>query len=169
MIELNIEKYELISRPFKNIRHGVQLLNISNKLITIIVYLIYPLILIMLIMNKDRRFWKVLLIPAICFVVVSLFRSYVNLPRPYEILNINPLISKDTKGKSFPSRHVSSIFIIAMTLYYISIPVGIVLMFMGVILAAIRVVGGVHFPKDVIIGAIFGIIFGILAWNIIPV
>lgn len=139
-------------------------INILNKLITTVVYITYPLALAFLVITQDARFWRVLLIPAISFVLVSLIRYYINAPRPYEVSNSVPIIKKDTKGKSFPSRHVFSVFVIASTLYYISNPLGLFLMVAGIGLAIIRVVGGVHFPRDVIVGAIIGILAGVLGF-----
>ena len=139
-------------------------INILNKLITTVVYITYPLVLAFLVITQDARFWRVLLIPAISFVLVSLIRYYINAPRPYEVSNSVPIIKKDTKGKSFPSRHVFSVFVIASTLYFISNPLGLFLMVAGIGLAIIRVVGGVHFPRDVIIGAIIGILAGVLGF-----
>ena len=46
-------------------------------------------------------------------------------------------------------------------------PMGIFLMFLGTLLGIIRVLAGVHFPRDVIVGGIMGILIGILAWNIV--
>ncbi len=159
-------KYENVTNLILKNPNRLKIFNIINSVSTIIVYLIYPIFLLVLILKQDERLWKVLFIPSISFILVSLFRKHFNAPRPYEVLNIQPIIHKDTKGKSFPSRHVFSAFIIAMTLYYISIPIGVFLMFIGTIIATLRVVGGVHFPKDVIAGAIVGISCAIIGWNI---
>ena len=94
--------------------------------------------------------------PAVSFILLSVFRWVLNAPRPYEIFGADPVIKKDTKGKSFPSRHVFSMFVIAVTvLYFCPVP-GIVLVAAGVLMAAARVAGGVHFPADVIAGAVAG-------------
>ncbi|WP_211221930.1 phosphatase PAP2 family protein [Lacticigenium naphthae] len=142
----------------------VKTINQINNFITFLVYVTYPSVLILLIYSGDARFWRVLLTPSISFVLVSIFRSYVNAPRPYEITGDIPIINKVAKGKSFPSRHVFSAFVIATTLYFISKPLGIFLILAGSLLAILRVIGGVHFPKDVIAGAIIGIVSGILGF-----
>ena len=77
----------------------------------------------------------------------------------YDIL---PLIPRDGQGQSFPSRHVFSIFLIGTLWCGVWLPVGILLILFGILLACIRVAAGVHFPKDVLWGAIFGIICGAL-------
>ncbi|MDZ7834435.1 MAG: phosphatase PAP2 family protein [Alkalibacterium sp.] len=137
-----------------------------NNFFTYLVYAAYPIVLFLLIYTRDARFWRVLLTPSISFVLVSVFRNVVNAPRPYEVTGNTPLIKKDTQGKSFPSRHVFSAFVIASTVYFISKPLGILLMVAGVMIAVCRVIGGVHFSRDVIAGAIIGILSGVLGYYI---
>ena len=48
-------------------------------------------------------------------MVVSVSRKIINEPRPYEKYGVPPVLDKDTSGKSFPSRHVFSVFVIAVT------------------------------------------------------
>ena len=160
------KNYEKIKSVILKYRHGTFIINLLNKIITSLVYLIYPSLLALLFFNKDKRIWPTLFIPGLGFLIISIYRSYTNYPRPYELYDIIPIINKDTKGKSFPSRHVFSIFIIAKTLYYISNLLGAFLMVLGSILAVLRVLGGVHFPKDVIVGAISGLLFGIIGHSI---
>ena len=145
---------------------NAKVINLLNRLITYSVYALYPIVLIGLIWTRDERAWRVFLAPAISFILVSVFRNLINAPRPYEVNDTVPLINKDTKGKSFPSRHVFSGFVVASTLYFISQPLGIILLLAGVLLAFLRVIGGVHFPRDVIAGAIIGIVSGFLGYYI---
>ena len=77
-----------------------------------------------------------------------------------------PLYDKKTKGQSCPSRHTFSAFVIGFCAMYVSIPLGIVLTVMAIILAVSRVLCGVHFIRDVVCGlvaaaiaAIIGILF----------
>ena len=71
---------------------------------------------------------KLILTPLTSFIVVSFFRKCIDAKRPYVKYNITPLVKKDKKGESMPSRHVFSITIIAMCWLYIYQPVGIVLL-----------------------------------------
>ncbi len=107
-----------------------------------------------------------LLIPGISFVLVSIVRRLIDAPRPYTMFNTPPVIPKDTRGNSFPSRHAFSIFIIGMT-FYACCPLpwaGPAVLALGCVLAALRVIGGVHFPRDVIAGAALGIALGWLGF-----
>ncbi len=141
-----------------------KVINLSNRLITYSVYAIYPVIIMVLLFSGDSRIWRVLLGPLISFVLVSLLRRFIDAPRPYEVTGKAPILNKDTKGQSFPSRHVFSVFVIASTLYFISRPLGVFLMLIGCVLAVLRVIGGVHYPRDVIAGAIIGILSGVLGF-----
>ena len=141
-------------------------INQLNRLITSLVYTIYPVVLATLLLTRDERFWRALLAPAVSFVLVSIFRNVYNAPRPYEVSGVKPIIKKESKGKSFPSRHVFSIFVIATVLFFIYKPLGLVLMVAGLVLAVLRVIGGGHFPRDVIVGAIVGILSGVLGFYI---
>src|SRR5699024_12770995 len=99
-----------------------------NRLITSSVYITYPIVLFYLVYLRDVRFWRVLLAPGISFVFVSIFRHYVNAPRPYEVADIERMIEKETTGTSLTSGDVFSIFVVATTLYVISKPLGILLL-----------------------------------------
>ena len=105
---------------------------------------------------------KLILTPLTSFIVVSFFRKCIDAKRPYVKYNITPLVKKDKKGESMPSRHVFSITIIAMCWLYIYQPIGIVLLILTIILAAVRVIAGVHFIRDVIAGIAVGILCGFI-------
>ena len=130
-------------------------------------YLAYPLLLLVLALQRDGRFFRSLLVPAVSFAALSLVRRALNFRRPYEVLDIDPIIQKDTKGKSMPSRHVFSIFVIAMTFLWIVPWLGVVLLVLGAALACVRVIGGVHFPRDVLVGAAVGILAGVIGFYVI--
>lgn len=80
---------------------------------------------------------------------------------------MSPVLEKDTKGKSFPSRHVFSVFIIAMTIFYEHPGAGVLLGIIGLFLGIVRVLVGVHEPKDIIVGALAGIVCGIVGYYVI--
>ena len=138
-----------------------------NHILTDVVYLIYPCITFVFGGLQGQS----ILAGAACsggdFVLVSLFRKKFNAPRPYENWQVKPLIPKDTKGNSFPSRHVFSIYIIAMAAWYVWMPLGVILCVAGGFLAAARVSGRVHFVKDVVAGALIAVGFGVLCFWVI--
>lgn len=153
------QQYERISAPFRAPRRQ-RLLQRANRALTIAIYAFYIGLCGLWLIGRDTRLLPTLLIPGVPFVLVSLFRKWHDAPRPYEALDIDPVISKDTRGKSFPSRHVFSVFVIAMAASLLSPIATATLCLAGLVMAYIRVVGGVHFPRDVVAGALIGVISG---------
>ena len=136
----------------------------SDRILTKISYMVYPVLIILLIIRKEPDIVRAVAVPAVSFVMVSVFRYAYCAPRPYEVLGISPVIKKDTRGKSFPSRHVFSAFIIAFTVFYFTPAWGMLLFVLSGVMAAVRVLGGVHFVKDVVAGALTGICCGIIGF-----
>ena len=149
------DTYIRLTKPLRENEKKARLLAYINKGLTAFVFLLYPLFLLSLLEAGHPLLWRAILIPAISFAAVSIFRRIVNVPRPYEKFGLPPVLEKDTHGKSFPSRHVFSILPVYPYL-------GITLLVLGLILAIIRVIGGVHEPRDVIAGALIGIACGML-------
>lgn len=162
------EQYERLSAPLRARPNGARNLRRADRALTLAVYCAYPALLLVLLWRRDPRLLRVLLTPGLSFVLVSLFRRALNAPRPYEALDIVPLIPKDTKGQSFPSRHVFSVFVIAATFLYCAVPLGLCMCAVGILIAAVRVLGGVHYPKDVLAGAAAGLLSGLIGFVLIP-
>ena len=143
-----------------------------NSVLTKAVYILYPLLLVYLavyhLTDKEPGFWPALLVPGISFVLLSIFRNRIDAPRPYEMPGAKPpIIKKDAPGKSFPSRHIFSIFVIAVTFFWVWPAAGILIGTCGALLSWVRVEGGVHFPRDVIAGALIGIGCGAVGYYVI--
>lgn len=161
------ESYLKITGLIREDPKKIRLVRSTNQLLTRFVFLLYPIFLFLLLLQKNPHLFRAILVPAISFVAVTVFRKVVNVPRPYEKFDMPPVLEKDTKGKSFPSRHVFSIFIIAMSIFYIHTGSGILLFIAGAVLAVLRVIGGVHEPRDVVAGALIGILSGVIGFYII--
>lgn len=163
---MTAEQYRQLSAPFRTPGRK-KALNLCNRVLTLSCYVAYPAALIVLALGRDGRLLRAFLTPAVSFVLLSVFRHIVNAPRPYELLDIQPLIQKNTKGYSFPSRHVFSCFVIAMTFLWLVPWLGIILLCFGVLLGICRVAGGVHFPRDVLVGAAVGIAAGVIGFWVV--
>ncbi|RSI82917.1 Undecaprenyl-diphosphatase BcrC [Streptococcus mitis] len=140
------------------------LLRSFNRLMTVAMPLVYLILLVTtyLQLGLSQQVGIYVLIPATGFVMLSLFRKKINHPRPYETWNISPLLEKDSSGQSMPSRHVFSATIISMACLHANLPVGLVLLTLSAFLGLVRVLGGVHYPKDVLVGYSCGLLWGIL-------
>ena len=101
------------------------------------------------------------------FVLLSAVRHVLDLPRPFEVYDLEPLLPRETPGRSFPSRHVFSIFVIGTCFCYLAPRLGGILLALGVILSALRVLSAVHFERDVLVGAAVGVLSGIIGFGLI--
>lgn len=162
------QQYEKISQPFRTDK-GIKWLNIVNKTITSIGYASYPLILVYLFLAKfPITALYATAVPASGFILLTFVRKTINRPRPYETLDIDPIIKKDTKGNSMPSRHVFSMTVIAVTGFFVNGFVGSVLIALSIMLCFVRVIGGVHYPSDVAAGFLSAVIWGSVLYNVLP-
>ena len=157
------QRYEQWAAPLRGRPGVVRALNIVNRGIVIVFYVVYALLLGWACVSDPWRLVPLVGVTAVGFVAVSFFRRRFNAPRPYECCSIAPLIARDGAGKSFPSRHAFSAFAIAASWFAGSAPVAVVLLVAAVVLAVCRVLGGVHFPRDVVVGALIGSATGALA------
>lgn len=161
--------YETLARWFRENPNAILWLRLLNKGLTLLGYLAYPLLLIMVALaGAWGALVRFIVVPALGFAALSVFRSFYNAPRPYEVLPIDPLIEKDTIGKSFPSRHTFSLMMIALSWLAWNVPIGIVLILGSLAMAAIRVIGGVHFPRDVVCAIIFALVCALVGYVIVP-
>lgn len=157
------QRYKQWAAPLRGRPGVVQVLNIVNRGIVIVFYVAYALLLGWACVSDPWRLVPLVGVTAVGFVAVSFFRRRFNAPRPYECCAIAPLIARDGAGKSFPSRHTFSAFAIAVSWFAASVPVAVVLLVAAGVLAVCRVLGGVHFPRDVVAGAFIGSATGALA------
>ncbi|MBS5651429.1 phosphatase PAP2 family protein [bacterium 210917-DFI.7.65] len=161
------ERYEKLVAPLRRHPRAVAALAGVNQALTALCYTVYPLLLLFLLGERDARFWRCLLVPAVSFAAVTLFRSACNAPRPYE-QGIDALLKKKRTGHSFPSRHVFSAVMIAVTAAYLLPALSVPLFVAAALLALIRVLGGIHYPRDVFCGALFALIAGGIGFWLIP-
>lgn len=136
-------------------------LRAAGRLLPALVYLPYAALLGGLALRGDARLARAVWVPAAAFALGSLLRAALNRPRPYEVYGLPPLVEKQTRGKSFPSRHLFSAAVIAAAFWWIEPRLGPAMTAVSALLAAVRVLAGVHFIRDVLAGAALG---GALGW-----
>lgn len=94
-----------------------------------------------------------------------LLKNILKRDRPSWINKVELLI-KNPKDFSFPSGHASSSFAAAVTISYYFKGMGIFFIIIAALIAFSRIYHFVHYPSDVIIGEILGIVIAMITKNI---
>ncbi len=166
--------YERITAGIRRRRNGREGLNAADRFLAGVMYASYPALLLYLACGSLLQGGGIreavaaalpdLLIPGVSFVLLSLIRDRMNWKRPYEEWPIDPLIRREKKGHSMPSRHVFSAAVISMCMLRQNVALGVICLGLSVCIAAVRVLGGVHYPRDVVAGYLLGAAAGSLLW-----
>ena len=158
------EWYNHIAGKIENKPFLLRLLRTFNRFMTVVMPIVYLTLLVTTYFQEGfgKQVLIYVFISATGFVILSLLRKKINAPRPYGEWDIKPLLDRDSPGQSMPSRHVFSASIISMACLHASLSVGVILLILSVFLGLVRVLGGVHYPKDVLVGYICGLVWGVI-------
>ena len=158
------EWYDHVAGNIENKPFLLSLLRTFNRFMTVVMPMIYLTLLAITYLQEGlgKQVLIYVFIPASGFVILSLLRKKINAPRPYEVWEIAPLLDRDSPGQSMPSRHVFSATIISMACLHANLSVGFILLILSAILGLVRVLGGVHYPKDVLVGYACGLVWGVI-------
>ncbi len=99
------------------------------------------------------------------FVITNIIRWIWERPRPFVENNVNLLLSHDPSG-SFPSGHAAFYFAIATIVYFYNKKIGVLFFVASFLISLARVFSGVHWPSDILVGALVGIFSGWLVFKI---
>ena len=158
------EWYNHIAGKIENKPIFLRLLRAFNRFMTVVMPIVYLTLLTTIYFREGfgKQVCVYVFIPASGFVILSLLRKKINAPRPYEVWEIIPLLDRDSPGQSMPSRHVFSATIISMACLHTSLTMGMICLTLSAFLGLVRVLGGVHFPKDVLVGYICALVWGVI-------
>ena len=158
------EWYDHIAGNIENNPFLLTLLRTFNRFMTVVMPIVYLTLLVITYLQEGlgKQVLMYVFVPASGFVILSLFRKKINAPRPYEEWTIKPLLDRDSPGRSMPSRHVFSATIISMACFHASLSLGIILLVLSAFLGIVRILGGVHYPKDVVVGYACGLAWGVI-------
>ena len=99
---------------------------------------------------------------SLAYITALVLKVIFHAPRPFIALsNIHPLVL-ETPHDSFPSGHATAFFALAVALYTYDKVWGSIFLVVAVLVSLSRIISGVHFPGDVIAGAIIGSVVGYL-------
>lgn len=116
-----------------------------------------------LLLGVKKKIWRqrgllvLLALGANAVLCNLLLKPMVGRIRPYDLLGYEILIPP-VGDPSFPSGHTSASFAAATALYAIDRRWGIAAYFFAVLMGFSRLYLGVHFPTDVLVGAVIGVL-----------
>ena len=96
-------------------------------------------------------------------VFTEIIRYFYDRPRPFEVLDVYQVIDHSAGG-SLPSGHAAFFFAIAAAVFYHDRRLGIIFGGAAVLIGVARVMGGIHYPLDIIVGALVGILSAVLVY-----
>ena len=165
---MTAEGYAKLSSWWRARPHALHALRACNTALTALGWLAYPLLLVLAALLRPGLLLRFVLVPGLGFALCTALRTCIDEPRPYEQLAIEPLIPKQTKGRSFPSRHLFSMTVIALSWLSWVPAAGAALLAACVFMGYARVVGGVHFSHDVLGGAVLAMLVAAIGYLLIP-
>ncbi|PIR98036.1 MAG: hypothetical protein COT89_01160 [Candidatus Colwellbacteria bacterium CG10_big_fil_rev_8_21_14_0_10_42_22] len=133
-------------------------------------WLIIVLVLIKLFNKKnwknDRPLWKnrfqylSLGVIAVIFsrgVIANALETIITSPRPFIALEIEPLFNHLAEN-SLPSGHMAFLIPIALTAFLLSRKLGWFSLISVLLIGVSRVIAGIHWPADILVGILIGTI-----------
>ena len=119
-------------------------------------------IMILFIRKSPDLVWSGMIATLVATLVVNLLKLYFNFPRPPSILdeNLINIIGPALYSYSFPSGHTVTIFTLTgiLMFYLRTFYLRFLMVIMAVLIGTSRIAVGVHWPSDVLAGAVIGLL-----------
>ena len=93
------------------------------------------------------------------FIIVEIIRFFWYRPRPFVGNSVNLLLDHSANG-SFPSGHAAFYFAFATVVFFCNKKIGTLLFLFAFLISVFRVFAGIHWPSDILAGALIGIFSG---------
>jgi undecaprenyl-diphosphatase len=115
-----------------------------------------------------KRNWLMVISAAISvilsrLVIAEIIKNLLDRARPYVVLETaKKIITENQDFQSFPSGHMAIFFAISMAVYFFNKKIGIVFFIASILIGLARIFVGIHWPSDILGGAVIGIISSII-------
>ena len=98
-------------------------------------------------------------------LMIEIIKLYIRRVRPYIKLKKIRIVGSKASGRSFPSGHTGQAFFLVSLIahyYHVNIYLWILLYATALLVGITRIYVGMHYPRDVLAGAILGTAWGII-------
>lgn len=112
---------------------------------------------------KKYRYWGAMILVALIFTFVIdevVLKNLIDRPRPFVVNTDITLLIPEPSGSSFPSGHAATSFACAYVIFKCNKKMGIIALSVAAVIAFSRIYLYVHYPSDILVGAILGLICG---------
>jgi len=186
-MDLNTEIFYFINNDLSNPVFDAVLPNFTHLGGLMFLAVLFAILLIITrqnIFNTGKYYDLVKLIAAaiiVMFAITSILKLLFHMPRPYMILDhVNKLgsggISSSSDPNSFPSGHsattaaVATVIVLKARDYFKNYKlIWVIMALFLVVIAFSRIYIGMHFPFDVLCGALIGMVSGVLVCRFLKV
>ena len=153
---MTAEQYKPIYHWFSAHPAVKRLVVFLDRWLPLVPFVCYPVLLCLLNIRLSRLFltqkqaaldFMVLIarsvfVPGLVFWGGTLLRSRLPFPRPYEQPGFTPLVAKESRGHSMPSRHALSAAVLAAVWLYFYPAAGCVMVGVALLICCLRVLTG---------------------------
>lgn len=127
------------------------------------------LLFVFLVASSRQERFKILIVAGLSvftarFGVTELIRFFYQRVRPFDEFSVTQLLTSD--NWSFPSGHAAFFFALSTVVYLYNRKWGIGFFIATILVTASRVAAGIHFPLDIVGGALVGGVVGYLVFRI---
>ncbi len=106
-------------------------------------------------LQKKKEILMVFFVSGFAWIVAKLLKLILHISRPVtELSNIDPLLLKT--DFSFPSGHATFFVALAFSIFFMHKKAGYWFLFFALIIGITRIMAGVHFPLDILVGFVLG-------------
>jgi len=101
-------------------------------------------------------------------IITEIIRFFYYRPRPFLVLQIQSLLGNSDVAGSFPSGHATAYFALALAIFYINRKWGWWFLGAALLMGLARIFVGVHWPLDILAGALIGLGSAFLIRKLLP-
>ena len=125
--------------------------------------------ILLIVFKKTRRSGIEVMIAMVLSFIISylIVKNLVARVRPFETYDFLVPLGNAPHGWSFPSVHSTFAFATATVIFCNYKKIGIFALVIAALVAFSRLYMGAHYPTDVLVGSVFGVIFALLAHYLI--
>ncbi|MBQ2653999.1 MAG: phosphatase PAP2 family protein [Methanobrevibacter sp.] len=172
-MSVNIDLFYLINNDMANPFFDVIMPPLSNcgGFVTLLVLCILAILVLKYL--KKEKYLKIAKMCLYALVLSGIIAACLKLtfhsPRPFTVLDHVRQLTIPSEPNSFPSGHTSSSLSVVSVLVWMlreNLVVVVLLICFAVIIAFSRIYVGVHYPFDVLVGAVVGIVSGVVVLKV---